>query len=534
MTTTPSATDDLARNTAVMAAGTLLSRLTGFGRVFALAYALGLTHTRLTDTYNLANTTPNIVYELVIGGVLSATLLPVFVRLWATEDEDAAWEAVSAVVSAVMVTVLAVSVLFAVAAPLVIRLYTFANETGSADDQQVVATFLLRLFAPQVLLYGAVTVSTALLHARRRFAVPMFAPVLNNLVVIAVLLALPHVVDDISLPAMRDNTGGLLLLGLGTTAGVAAMAAIQAAAAARVAGRRLRFVWKPGHEAVRTVLRLSGWTVGFTVANQLAYWVVLVLANRVRGDLSAYQAAYQYFFLLPHGVIAVSVMSALQPDLAERWSAVDVDGFRTRLVEGLRRVTAVLVPAAVGYIALGRPIVRLLLEHGNFSAHDTDTVADVLALMALGLPAFSAYLLLIRAFQAMQEARAVFFLYMAENAVNIALALALYPAFGVRGLALAFALAYAVGTLMAVLVMRRRSRGIDARVLATAALRVLIASAVMGAVAFGISELIGGDDGLRLVARVGAGVVAGVTVYVLAARLLGIDELTALLRFRRR
>src|SRR5688500_17943469 len=113
MTTAPTAADELSRNTAVMAVGTLLSRLTGFGRVFALAYALGLTHTRLTDTYNLANTTPNIVYELVVGGVLSATLLPVFVRLWATEDEDAAWEAVSAVVSAVMVTVLAVSVLFA-------------------------------------------------------------------------------------------------------------------------------------------------------------------------------------------------------------------------------------------------------------------------------------------------------------------------------------------------------------------------------------------------------------------------------------
>ena len=517
-----------------MAVGTLLSRVTGFGRVFALAYALGLTHTRLTDTYNLANTTPNIVYELVVGGVLSATLLPVFVRLWATEDDDAAWHAVSAVVTAVMVSVLALSLLFALAAPLVIQLYTFANETASADDQHAVATFLLRLFAPQVLLYGAVTVSTALLHGRRRFAVPMFAPVLNNVVVIGVLLALPHVVDDVSLPAMRHDTPGLLLLGLGTTAGVAAMAAIQAVAAARVAGRRLRFVWNPGHDAVRTVLRLSGWTVGFTITNQVAYWVVLVLANRVRGDLSAYQAAYQYFFLLPHGVIAVSVMSALQPDLAERWSTIDVAGFRARLVEGLRRVTAVLVPAALGYVALGRPIVRLLLEHGNFSARDTDTVADVLALMALGLPAFSAYLLLIRAFQAMQEARAVFFLYLGENAVNIVLALALYPAFGVRGLAFAFAAAYGVGTLTALLVMRRHTNGIDARTLGTAALRVLIASGAMAAAAYGVSELIGGEHGLRLVARVGAGVGAGVTVYVLAARLLGIDELTALLRFRRR
>src|SRR6185295_11429334 len=98
------------------------------------------------------------------------------------------------------------------------------------------------------------------------------------------------------------------------------------------------------------------WTVGFTVANQVAYWVVLVLANREAGDLSAYQAAYQYFFLLPHGIIAVSVMSALQPDLAERWALGNVAAFRDRLGTGLRSIVATLVPAAVGYIVLARPI----------------------------------------------------------------------------------------------------------------------------------------------------------------------------------
>jgi putative peptidoglycan lipid II flippase len=518
----------LSRNTAVMAVGTTLSRLTGFGRVFALAYALGLTRT--TDAYNLANTTPNIVYELVVGGVLSATLLPVFVRLHATSDEDEAWRGTSAVVTTVLVVVVGLSVLLAVAAPVIIRLYTLASTGDAVNDQRAVATTLLRYFAPQVALYGMVTVATALLHARRRFAVPMFAPVLNNVVVIAVLLALPHVADDLSIGGLRSNAGALAFLGLGTTAGVAAMALPQVVAVLRGGRSRLRLHWEPGHPAVRTVLRLSTWTFGFTVANQLAYWVVLVLANREAGDLSAYQAAYQYFFLLPHGIIAVSVMSALQPDLAERWALGDAVAFRERLSTGMRSILVALVPAAVGYLVLARPIVQLLLEHGAMSASDARTVADVLAVMVVGLPAFSAYLLLMRAFQAMQDARTVFLLYLGENAVNVALALALYPAFGVRGLAAAFAAAYLGGTIAALAAIRTRTGGVDGRRVADTFIRVAAASAVMGLAAGLVSTLVGGDEGIRLVGRVGAAMMAGVTVYLGVARALRVGELTALLR----
>jgi putative peptidoglycan lipid II flippase len=528
---TDAANRDLSRNTAVMAVGTALSRVTGFGRVFALAYALGLT--RVSDTYNLANTTPNIVYELVVGGVLSATLLPVFVRMQATTDEDDTWRGVSAVLTVVGAIVVALSLVLAVAAPLFIRLYTLANTSATAEDQRAMATFLLRLFAPQVAFYGLVTVSTALLNARRRFALPMFAPILNNLVVIGVLLAVPHVASDLSLERLASDHGALLFLGLGTTAGVAAMALPQIAAVLRQARGRLRLSWDPRHAAVRTVLRLSLWTFGFTVANQLAYWVVLLLANRRSGDLSAYQAAYQYFFLLPHGIIAVSLMSALQPELAEHWSLGRVAEFRARLGTGLRSLLAVLVPAAIGYITLGRPIVQLLIGHGAMSASDVRIVADVLAIMAAGLPAFSAYLLLMRAFQAMQDARQVFWLYVLENAVNVALALALYPSMGVRGLALAFTLAYTAGTLAALLAMRRRIDGIEARALVATAGRVLAASAVMAGVTLLCRRYLGAADGPGLVLRVAVGVVAGVSVYVAVARALGEGEFAALLRIGR-
>ncbi|MGI8685148.1 MAG: murein biosynthesis integral membrane protein MurJ, partial [Acidimicrobiales bacterium] len=413
----------LARSTAVMAAGTLASRLTGFARLVALAYALGFT--RLTDSYNLANITPNIIYELVLGGVLSATLVPVFVDRLAGDDDEDAWRAISAVVTAAAALLVVVTAVFVVIAPVLVRLYTLGNDTASVGEQRVVATSLLRMFAPQVALYGMVTLVTAVLHARRRFAAPMFAPVLNNLVVIGVLLALPHVVDDVSLSGVRHDAGARLLLGLGTTAGVAAMA-VALLPALRTAGARLRPVWDPGHPAVRTIVRLSGWTFGFVAANQAALMLVLVLANGRAGDVAAYQAG-QVFFLLPHGVFAVSVMTALQPDLAERWAMGDAAGYGRRVAKGLRTIGAVVIPAGVGYLCLAHPIVRVALEHGALRSTSASTTAGVLAMLAIGLPGFSAFLFLMKAFQAMQDTRSVFYLYLVENGLNAVLAVALYP-----------------------------------------------------------------------------------------------------------
>lgn len=516
----------LARNTAVMAAGTLLSRVTGFGRLFALAYALGFT--RLTDTYNLANITPNIVYELVLGGVLSATLVPVFVsRLSKNTSEDEAWHGISAVVTATAAVLVVVSMLFFVLAPLLIRLYTVGNQGASADEQRAVATSLLRMFAPQVAFYGMVTVTTALLQARRRFAVPMFAPVLNNLVVIIVLLALPHVVEDVSLSGVGNDAGALALLGIGTTLGVAAMALVQLPALRR-AGVRLRFVWEPRHPAVTTILRLSGWTFGLVAANQLALAIVLILANGRAGDVAAYQAA-QVFFLLPYGVFAVSVMSAMLPDMSERWSVGDLQGLRQRVGVGLRTIAAVMVPAAVGYLCLARPIVSVVLDHGALRSSSAETTSDVLGLLAFGLPAYASYLFFMRTYQAMQDTRSMCVLYAVENALNIVLALALYPLLGVQGLALAHALAYTGGSIVTLLHLHRRAGGgIATSTLARAWMRIGGATAIMAGAVMACTALVE-----PAAAKAGVGVVAGVSVYLVAAWILGVQELSTLLRNRR-
>jgi putative peptidoglycan lipid II flippase len=511
----------LGRSTAVMAAGTLLSRVTGLGRVFALTYALGAT--ALTDTYTLANNTPNIIYELVVGGVLSGTVLPVFVRQLATRDEQDAWRAISAVVTAALAVCVVLSGVFVVVAPWFVRLYTVRKHGATAVDQLLVATGLLRLFAPQVAFYGMVSLATAIANARRRFAAPTFAPVANNLVVIAVLLAFPHLAGTRDLHQLRGHGGALLLLGLGTTAGVAAMALAQLPLG--TIRRRLRWVWAPRHEAVGSLLRLSSWTVGFVIANQLALLVVQWLANAHDGDVTVYTTAF-IILLLPHGVLSVSIMTAIAPELAERWSLDDLGGFREQLALGLRLLLAVTLPAAAGLALLANPIVTVALAHGHLTHAAAHHIAATLAVMALGLPAFSSWLLLTRAYQAQHDTRALFVLYLVENGVNIAAAFLLYPRLGVQGLALAFAVAYLAGTLAGLAHLRRRLHRVGGRSITHTLVRVGLATAVMALAVAGLAAL-ATHLGLTQAGLLLLAVPVGAGTYLAAARLAGVPAVAA-------
>jgi len=304
----------LSRATAGMAVATFFSRLTGFGRVVALAYAFGFF--RLADSYNLANTTPNIVYDLVLGGIMASFIVPVFVEHLTTRDEKDAWEAISVVFTTALLLLVGVTLLFVVIAPTVIHLYSFRLHGQAGRDEQAVATALLRMFAPQILFYGMTALIAAVLNTRHKFVLPMATPILNNLIVIAVLLLIPHMANSLALHDIRSDKGLLLFLGLGTTLGVAVQA-LALIPALRRAAPRLRFRWNIHHAVLRQVVRLSGWTFGYVVSNQVAFWIALVLANGTAGGISAYSAAY-IFFQLPYGILAVSILTALTPDLAER------------------------------------------------------------------------------------------------------------------------------------------------------------------------------------------------------------------------
>jgi len=511
----------LVRSSAVVAVGTALSRVTGFVRIAAIAYALGAT--TLAGTYSYANEAPNIVYELLLGGVLTATLVPLFVKHFESRDDDAA----SAIFTVALLALGAITVLGVVAAPWIVDLYTLNVHGAGLAAQQELATSLLRLFMPQMLFYGIVTLATAMLNARRHFLAAAFAPVLNNVVVIAVFLALPRIADGtLTVRSVLDDDALVLLMGLGTTAGVVVMALALLPAVARL-HVHLRFLPAWRHPAVATMLRLSGWTVGYVIANQIALLVVTVLANGTDGGPFVYISAYA-FFQLPHGLFAVSLMTTFTPEMASAAARDDLDALRGRLSRGIRLTAVVIVPAAALYIGLARPIIVALLQRGAFSAADASAVADTLVAFSVGLLPFSIYLFAMRAFYARRDTFTPFWLNCVENAVNIALAFPLYAWLGIPGLALSFAIAYFVAAALTLAVLRIRLGGIDGARLATTLTKVVVAGVVVGGLSWAVSELIGWSSTATAVVAVVVGTIVGGAAYVGLLALLQLDELTEL------
>lgn len=506
------------RSSAVVGVGTALSRLTGFGRVAAIAYALGAT--KVSGVYAYANETPNILYELLLGGILTATLLPLFVRHFAERDDDAT----NAVVTIAIVALIGAAALGILLAPWIVKLYTLQVEGANQEAQRDLATSWLRMFMPQIVFYGMTAIATGLLNARRRFAAAAFAPILNNVVVIAIFLSIPQLYDGpITVDRVLDDPQLLGLMGLGTTAGIVAMA-VALWPAVRRAGVRLRpyFAWR--HVAVRTMFRLSGWTVGYVVANQIALWVVLVLANGKSSGPFVYLSAYA-FFQLPHGLFAVSITTTMQPELASAFVADNWLGLRYRFARGLRMILTLMLPAAALYVGLSQPIVTALLQRGAFDATATTRVADTLLMFAVGLPAFSVYLYTLRGFYSMQDTRTPFLVNCFENALNIAAALLLYPALGIPGLALAFALAYAVAAVVALAVMARRLAGLRGRQIGSTAARVLLVAAAVAGVSWTVADRLGHATPQDAIV---ACLTAGATGFVVAIgglRLLRVHEL---------
>jgi putative peptidoglycan lipid II flippase len=521
--------------------GTFASRLTGFLRVLAIGYVLGVTS--LSDAYNYANGVPNIIYDLLLGGILSATLIPVFVAQLRGEDDSENMRAISAVFSAIVVALAAVSALLWLLAPWVIHFYLLLTPASTGPDERALATRLLHYFAPQVFFLGAIVVSTALLNARRRFTAAAFSPVVNNVIAIGALLGTKAVASGIlttktAAPAsvlqrLSQDQHAIWVLGIGTTAGYVVQLLVQLPAMHR-AGFRLRPVWDLHHPAVRRVAGLSTWLVGVVLANQASLAVVTILAGKVYGGVTAYQFSYQ-FFQLPYALVVVSVASALMPDLSERWASGDRRGFELQFVAGLRVTLAVIIPVAFAYIAIAQPFVQLAVHHGRVTQSGAHLVSSSLALFAAGLPGFSAYFLLMRVYQAMQNARAMFWIYILENGLTVIAALVLDPILGVPGLALAWIAPYTIAALVAAYYLRRRVGTLGGMRTVRALIRILAAGGVAAGavVATGVPFRHHTGDAfliVRLVAQTGVGTV----VYLGVAHVIGIKELRPVVRLARR
>jgi putative peptidoglycan lipid II flippase len=510
-----------------VAMGTAASRLTGLLRIVALAWALGQSH--LADAFNLANTTPNMLYDIVLGGVLSATFIPVFIEQLSTRTKEEAYASISAVLSVSVVVLLTTTLAALLLAPVFITGLTALDTSAHSQllhtiaAERADATTLLRWFVIQIAAYGFFALATALLNTQRRFVAVAWAPIVNNLVCIAVLVWFGLLTGHgATLASLEHDHSQIVLLGLGTSLGVVlqCLALVPSLRGAQLG--LLRWHWSLHDAALRTVIRLSGWTFGFVVANQVAQFVVVLLAGTASGADPVSSYTYAYAFLqMPYGIVAVTIMSVVAPDLAERWSTGQHSAFLTRLSGGLRAMLALIIPAALGTLLLAKPAVALLLGHGNSTPAETSATGSALAMFALGLPGFCTYLYIVRVLQSMQRTKVAFYLYLIENTINVVLAVLLVHPLGVRGLALSLAVAYSVGALIGLALLRRWFGALGTPETWDPLRRVAVASLAMGATVLVVSNLSGSTGSLILFGRVVGSVVAGLAVYGGVAILLG-------------
>ena len=521
-------TGQLIRSSSIVGAGTLLSRLTGMLRYVAIAVVLG--GRTLADGYNLANTTPNMIYDLLLGGVFSATLIPVFVDNRERNDS----ESTDAVVTVLVTALIFVTVIGVVLAPWIFRLYTWDSPPAQRRAQIAIGVPLLRWFLPQILFYGLTAIASAMLNARRRYAAPAFAPVLNNIVVLCIIGAFWRVggTAPSAYRVLHDRTL-FLLLAAGTTAGIVVMAA-SLWPALRHVGVRLHWRFDHRNRSVRRVFALSGWTFGYALVNQIALVIVLALALRHNGGVTSYTYAFMVF-QLPYGLFVVSLMTTVEPELAHAATRADADGFRHHFAVGLRLLLLAMIPSAVGLALLAHPIATFLFDHGAYRRYSTLT-GDVLQWFAVGLVGFAVYLFALRVFYSLKDTRTPFLANLIENGVNVALAFALVGHFRTQGLAAAYSAAYAVAAVAALLLVKRRILHFEGARNTSTVLRVVAASAVMGLAVYATLQLVGTRQGFAAVVPIVACVAVGVVVFVAVASLLRVEELTQLvarLRARR-
>ena len=520
----------LGRSVRSMAVGTAVSRLTGFARTAVVASAIGVTGIGLS--YNVANTAPNIVYELLLGGVLTAVVVPLLVRA-AKDDEDGGQAYAQRLLTLVVLALGGAALLLVLAAPLVVDLY-LAPDVPAAERE--LAVVFARFFLPQVLFYGAGAVMGAILNTRGQFGAPMWAPVLNNLVVIATgLVFLWAFTTDGDAEGL--STAATVLLGVGTTLGVV----VQTAALVPPL-RRAGFSFRPRLDlrgaGLGRAARLARWTFLYVVANQLAYLVVVRLSTGTfEATPERSYASYVYAFLLwqlPHAVVAVSVITGLLPRMSRAAADERTDDLRATLNRGLRLTAALLVPAAAVFVVLGRDVavvVFTLVPGGNVSVDEARFIGTLLAVFAVGLVPFSTYQLQLRAFYAMQDTRTPFLVNLWVNValvvVDVVLYVSLPPELKVVGLAAGHATSFVVGLAVCSRVLSRRIGGLDAAVVVRTVVRCIVAVQLPALAALLVAAVLrpalGGGTLGAAGALAGGGAVLGVG-YALVARRMRVPE----------
>jgi putative peptidoglycan lipid II flippase len=530
-------------SSAVMAAGTVVSRLSGFVRSALLVAALG--NVLHADLFNIGNTVPNMLYILVAGGIFNAVLVPQLVRSM-RNDPDRGEAYANRVVTAAVLFLALVTILLVLAAPWVMSLYLDArfDDPDLAAQRQSVIDFA-RYCLPQVFFYGVFVLLGQILNARGRFGPMMWAPIANNVIAVGVLVVYLLVFGPATEAEQTAafTSGQEALLGLGSTLGIFAQLLILIPFL-----RSSGFSFRPRFDLRDTglghTLRLGVWTVLFVVVNQIAYTVVVRLASggtaaAVDGGTGTGYTVYAQSFLIvmvPHSVITVSLATAILPRLSDRANVGDLTGLARTLGMSLRSALAVVLPFTLLLPVIAPDVAHVVWGWGA-GRDEFALFTPTLSLFGVGLLFFTVHYLTLRGFYALERTRTVFWIQCVIATTNVAAAVLLVSQATAEdtspALVLAYTASYVVGSALSYLYLRHLLGGMETRRLVRFLVRLVIAAVISTAAAYLANLALGelASDPNQAVAAVRAAVVTAldVLVFVLVARLLNLREVTDVL-----
>lgn len=502
-----------------MSTATTLSRVTGFVRMWATAFALGATG--LMSAYSVANNIPNMVFELVAGGILSSLFIPMFMELTAERGEEEAWRFTSHVFNIVVLVLGLVAVIGTLLPQPFIWTQTFRESAGQAQTVRDAAEFFFRFFAIQVVVYGGGMVIQAVLNAQRRYLWPALGPVVNNVIVIVTMLIFA---------TMPLGDASLTLLAVGTTLGVVGMFLVMVPSLVR---NGVRYTPEIGlnDPDVRRMLVLALPTVGYVVTNIVGVSFRNASALAVTEDGPSVLMYAWTFYQLPYGILAVALATAVFTELADAAGRKDIHGLKEHFSRGLRATGVLMIPAAALLIALAEPLVSLY-RVGAFQASDVPRVAMALRLWAAGLLFFAGMMFVLRTFYSLKDTRTPMLANLALTPVQIGLYVLLttgvggWSGMGLGGIPIADGIFYALMFGALAILLRRRIGGYDLRGVGRAYGLMVFASLLGGGTAWWVSTLVAplATGFSSAVVQVLAGGTAGLLVSFAVARVLRVHE----------
>ncbi len=534
-------------SSAVMAAGTVVSRISGLARGALLAAALG---TQLhADVFTIANTVPNMLYILLAGGVFNAVLVPQLVRAM-RNDADGGEAYTNRVITLAGLFLAGVTAVLVIGAPVLMRLFLDGSFfTPELAEQRDSVIDFARYCLPQVFFYGMFVLVGQVLNSRGRFGPMMWAPIANNVIAVAVLLAYLLVFGPASGAGLVGpfTASEELLLGLGSTVGIAAQLLILLPYL-----RKAGFHYRPRFDFRGTglghTLRLGGWTVAFVIVNQIAYTVVVRLASSgtadaaasAGGDAGAGYTVYANAFLVmmvPHSVATVSLATAMLPRLSRHAAEGDLAGVARNVAATLRTTLALIVPVALLIPLIATDLSNVVWKYAAATTTYQD-FAVALSLFAPGLVFFTSHYLMLRGFYALERTRTVFWVQCVIAATNIALAVLLTrsvePGDTAAALVVAYSGAYLVGALGSYLLLRHVLGGLETPALVRFLVRLALAAGTAAgtgwAVRAGLDAVWASDSKLHALVAMASVTVSGAVVFIAVSRVLRVDEVSAVTR----